>query len=240
MFDTYGSTEELAQSLYERLGIAGWRADGQAWRDLSPAARADFLREVYALASEARTIPALERAGAERRGLLIASLAAADVGVHDPSRYIVGPGTDWCAYAVMEWMCRAGIEVPGPRESARRGARASVLWTGKHGEFVIDVAECRRLAKPSAGTLLWGDAMRRLRPGDVLAWRATKNPLDWRGHVAVVELVHEVEGQPVVRTIGGNEGGMVKRTDLGPRDWFWRRSGGLHAAARPGLVKITT
>ncbi len=121
------------------------------------------------------------------------------------------------------------LPAPAPGDRARRGARALVQWVAEHGQWVIDPVRASKLVK--AGSLAkWAGAAGEIRPGDVIAWRASRIPGDWRGHVALVVGVH----QSTLEIVGGNEGGQVCHSTLDIMAWPSRRPGGVAGLARLG------
>lgn len=125
------------------------------------------------------------------------------------------PRVNWCAGFVAWCLAISGYDAPysGP---ARRGARALIRWLASESGWVI--------APPAHNPDLSV-----LRAGDVVCWRRVR--LGWQCHVAIVEDV-----RPVIRTIGGNERGQVRRAWLSPMD-FKTRSHGLYGVARPQTAR---
>lgn len=96
---------------------------------------------------------------------------------------------------------RAGLPAPAPGDRARRSVRALVEWVADHGQWVIEPARAAKLVK--AGSLAqWAGAAREIRPGDVIALRASRIPGDWCGHVALV--------------VGASEHAGARRRQRGP------------------------
>jgi hypothetical protein len=163
-------------------------------------------------------------------------------GFRDPSK------GSWCAAGLTAAMEDAGLVVPEPGTSARRGAIALLDFVAREG-----VISCRvHLNEPRLCTQddvrkavqVWAE------PGDIIAWLQHplgKDPAGWRrGHVAVIVAV-DTES---ITTVGWNEGeapGRVMRRRLWRdparkhgvervhrRDTvLYRRPGGLYGIARP-------
>ena len=181
-----------------------------------------------------RGLPVDGKCGPETRAALglpaenpnLVQIALGDVGRTDAETFRAGgPGRDWCAYWLSSVLERAGLPAPEPGSRARRGARALVRWIADQGEWVIDPKRAAELRRSDA----WVEAAKLLQPGDVIAWRASSGPLDWRGHVA---LIVEVHGDGSIATAAGNENGAVRHSRLSAAQWPWRRRGGFCGVAR--------
>ena len=181
-----------------------------------------------------RGLPVDGKCGPETRAALglpvenpdLVQIALGDIGRTDAETFRAGgPGRDWCAYWLSSVLERAGLPAPEPGSRARRGARALVRWIADQGEWVIDPKRAAELRRSDA----WAEAAKLLQPGDVIAWRASLMPIDWRGHVALIVSAHS-DGS--IETIGGNESGAVRHARLSVEQWPWRRPGELYAVAR--------
>jgi hypothetical protein len=226
--------ERLGQLAYQRYALErGQQAyDGSRipeWVEVRPEIRAAWGEAAVAVGQLVANDQALlgELAGRDRVSRLI-EIALDDVGRTDAETFRAGgPGSDWCAYWVSSVLERAGLPVPAPGERARRGARALVQWVAEHGEWVIDPTRAAKLVK--VGSLAkWIGAASEIRPGDVIAWRASRIPGDWRGHVALVVGVH----QSTLELVGGNESGQVRYTHQDVTAWPQRRPGGMEGIGR--------
>lgn len=168
-------------------------------------------------------------------GERIVALARDDVGRTDAASFRTAGGTNWCMYYVSSLLERCGLEAPGPKEPARRGAKAGLHWIAEHGQWVCDPARAKQLMA-SATVDDWRELAEQLRLGDVVAWRASLLRADWRGHIAIVERVTLHTGpMPLVHGIGGNEGprpGEVRQSVQTIRQWAHKRPGGLLGIAR--------
>lgn len=86
----------------------------------------------------------------------------------------------WCACFVSSCLARAAAQLGYALPvKTTRSAQAIYKRTGRIGQFVDRPA-----------------------PGDLIAWRRTREAGDWRGHVGIVE---EAEGD-TIHTIEGNRG----------------------------------
>lgn len=226
--------ERLGQLAYQRYALErGQQAyDGTRipdWGEAKPEIRAAWGAAAVAVGQLVASDQDLlgELAGRDRVARLI-EIALGDVGRTDTEIFRAGgPGSDWCAYWVSSVLERAGLPAPAPRDRARRGARALVQWVAEHGQWVIEPARAAKLMKADS-LAKWAGAASEIRPGDVIAWRASRIPGDWRGHVALVVGVH----QSTLELVGGNEGGEVRRSAPNVTAWPWRRSGGIEGLSR--------
>ncbi len=159
-------------------------------------------------------------------------IARGDIGRTDASTFRTGTGGgNWCAYWLSSVLERAGLPTPLPSVRARRGARALTRWAAARGRWVVTPEQAVVLARKNEVSAWRAWVREHLRPGDIIAWRASKSRADWRGHVALVEGI-DIERGGIV-TIGGNERGAVRHTVLAADKWPWRRRGGLYGVARP-------
>lgn len=172
-------------------------------------------------------------------GQRIVALARDDVGRTDAASFRTAGGTSWCMYFVSSLLERCGLDAPGRKEPARRGAKAGLHWIAGRGQWVLSPIEASILMRRQSLDD-WQNLAARLRPGDVVAWRASLLRGDWRGHIAIVEKVTLHTGpMPLVHSIGGNEGprpGEVRQTVQTIRQWARKRPGGLLGVARYLLV----
>ena len=209
---------------YDGKRIPAWDEVGDGIRDAWNAAAFQVARAVVAEPALAALLGA--RSPIDR----VLDIARADVGRTDADTFRVGMGGgNWCAYWLSSVLERAGLPMPLPFERARRGARALTRWVAKRGRWVMAPDEARALVQRNE----WRDwlaCVEKIQPGDVIAWRATLDPLDWRGHVAMVEAVDRERGS--ITTIGGNERGAVRHMEWTLDEWPWRRRGGLYGLAR--------
>jgi hypothetical protein len=224
--------ERLGQLAYQRYALERGQQNGiraPSWADAHPDIRAAWGAAAVAVGQLVANDHTLlgELAGRDRVARLI-EIALGDVGRTDAETFRAGgPGSDWCAYWVSSVLERAGLPAPAPGDRARRGARALVQWVAEYGELVIDPTRAAKLVK--AGSLAqWDGVAREIRPGDVIAWRASRIPGDWRGHVALVVGVH----QSTIEFVGGNESGQVRHSHHDVTTWPRRRIGGLEGIAR--------
>ena len=231
-----GLKHRLGQVAYEHYVDArhGLAYDGTripAWNEVDAEIReawaAASLRVARMAVNDAAMAAELGAVGAIERMLAI---AREDVGRTDADTFRVGRGGgNWCAYWLSRVLERAGLPTPKPNERARRGARALTRWVAKHGQWVVDPPYAALLCSVDQPAD-WLTAAKYCRPGDVIAWRATRIPGDWWGHVALIVDVDRDAGTIV--TIGGNEGGAVRETELDADQWPWRRRGGLYGVAQ--------
>jgi hypothetical protein len=170
-------------------------------------------------------------------GERLVEIARGDVGRNDAAAFRTAGGSNWCMYFVSDVLARAGLEAPGDDERARRGALAGVRWVASRGIYVCSPARAAELLRRD-DPRLWRELADELRPGDVAAWRRSRLPLEWRGHVALVERVeHRERRPPLVHGLGGNEGGRVRQSAQEVRAWARKLPGGLYAVARYGAER---
>jgi hypothetical protein len=165
----------------------------------------------------------------------IVQVALGDVGRTDAAYFRTGPGEDWCAYFVAMVLERAGCAVPGPRDRARRGALAQPRWLAARGRWALSPANARHITHPGKGaesTARADLAAEILQPADVICWRASRVPLDWRGHIAIIIAASDLGIPGAIEIVHGNARGKVRREVYGPDRWPWLRAGGLAGVAR--------
>ncbi len=167
-------------------------------------------------------------------------IAHNDIGRTDADSFRVGRAIggsgDWCAYWLSSVLERSGSPAPAANARARRGARALVRWVGEHGQWVIAPRQAAALVRHNRRDKWHKTALQLLQPGDIIAWRASRNPLDWRGHVALIVAIDRQRG--FITTIGGNERGAVRRARVSDRRWPWRRRGGLYGVSQINTVSV--
>ncbi len=230
------SKDRLGRVAYEKYadGRHGLAYDGKRipdWEQVRPGIREAWIAAAlqvartavndHTLASQFQTHDSVDR---------VLEVARSDIGRTDADTFRVGRGGgNWCAYWLSSVLERAGLPTPKPNERARRGARALTRWVAKNGRWVIAPDDAKALTRRNERRD-WLACAEKIQPGDIIAWRATLDPLDWRGHVAMVEAVDRKRGS--ITTIGGNERGAVRNTEWPLDEWPWRRRGGLYCVAR--------
>lgn len=106
-----------------------------------------------------------------------------------------------CAAGLTAAMDKAGLLVPAPGTSARRGAIALLDFVSRGGQCVYDRSEDDGFVNIDA------------QPGDIIAWlqHPPPDPAGWRrGHVALIVKVDEES----LTTVGWNEGPSPGRVML--------------------------
>ncbi len=227
---------QLGQTAYEQYVAKrhGLTYDGKripAWDEVGADIRNAWNAAAFRVARVVAKDPAIAtQFGAPSAIERVLDIARGDVCRTDADAFRVGMGGgNWCAYWLSSVLERAGLPTPLPFERARRGARALTRWVTEQGQWVIAPNEAKALAQRND----WRDWLacaEKIQPGDIIAWRATLDPLDWRGHVAMVEAVDHKRGS--ITTIGGNERGAVRNAEWPLDEWPWRRRGGLYGVAR--------